>query len=185
MPNKAVPTTLDEIVRRARSVLNEGKYILGAGGRVPSAATPFDPTTGGCDCSGFVAWCCGVDRYQPADRGGIDGDYVETSAIVADALHANEQKLFVGIQRDRRAGHIIVYGDVWQWDVVDGQRKYVKKSEGHVGIISEVDSRGAVTKVIHCSMGNYRTFRVAVAETDPAVFFKRNWITVKFKGATA
>jgi hypothetical protein len=182
MPNKQIPVTLDDIVRRARSVLNEGRYILGQGGRVPSADTPFDAGTRGCDCSGFVSWCIGLDRYQPADRGGIDGDYIETSAIVADALHSDQQRLFVGIQRDRQPGHIIVYGDQWVWQTVDGKRKYVKKSEGHVGIISEVDSHGAVLKVIHCSMGNFRTLRVAVAETDPHVFFQRNWITVKFKG---
>lgn len=162
MPNKPVTVTLDSIVRRARSVCGEGKYVLGKGGRVPSADNPFD--RGECDCSGFVSWCIGLDRYQ---RNAIAGDWIETTAIVKDASY--ERKLFAAMN-ERKPGYLIVYGDK------NGR-------QGHVGIISEVDSHGRVTKVIHCSSGNYRTKGVAVAETDPNVFLTNGAITVRFKGA--
>jgi len=60
-------------IARARSLLGQHlPYILGGGGRNPGALTPAtdvyrdDGTLvgRGCDCIGFVAWCCGFDRFQ-------------------------------------------------------------------------------------------------------------------------
>ena len=157
-----VGVSLRDIVRRARSVCREGKYQLGLGGRDPNAQTPFQ--SGFSDCSGFVAWCIGLDRYQP-ER--IDGGWIETTAVAHDA--AFTQRMFEMVKR-AEPGDIIVYPDR------DGR-------QGHVGIVSEAAENGSASQVIHCSMGNYRTLGVAVAETGPDVFTHHGAIVVRFKGA--
>jgi CHAP domain-containing protein len=159
--NAPIPVTLAQIIKRARSVVGEGKYLLGAGGRVPSHATPFDEH-GQCDCSGFVAWCLGQDRFQPSH---IGGNWIETTDIVADAT--GPQKMFERVY-EKKPGYVIVYADKGG-------------HQGHVGIISTWPDQHGGFRVIHCSMGNYRTKGVAIAETGPDVFTIRGAITVRFK----
>lgn len=174
MANDPISVTLDDIVRRARSAIGEGRYKLGKGGRVPRSSSPLQ--NGECDCSGFAAWACGVDRYQP-DKINGDEDWVETSAIVRDATGPAES--FIRMN-ERRPGYLLVWGDR---QVPDRKRPgKTRTAQGHVGVISEVDAHGKVTKVIHCSMGNYRTKGAAIAETDPNVFLTNGAITVKFRG---
>jgi hypothetical protein len=152
--------TLAAVVRRGRTALGKGRYGLGKGGRVPQNVIPLDEN-GYCDCSGFASWCLGVDRYQPKD---IDGEWIETTAIVRDAFH--DKKLFVAMN-DRQPGYLLVYPDA------NGR-------QGHVGVISEVVN-SKVTKVIHCSTGNERKSGRAIAETDPSVFLQHGAIAVKFR----
>jgi hypothetical protein len=173
--NPPVVVTLPDIVRRARSVIGHGSYGLGRGGRVPHNPTPFD-ADGYCDCSGFVAWSCGVDRYQPQLR----GEYVETTNIVRDAFHT--ARLFmhaaVGVP-----GYIIVYPD--REIPNPAKPREMITVQGHVGIVSAVDTRGRVTKVIHCSSGNEKHRGYAIAETEPTVFFDHAAVLVKFRNAIA
>ena len=159
---RLVSVSLADIVERALSACGEGKYVLGKGGRNPQADSPLQD--GACDCSGFVAWCIGLDRYQPGKVAG--GDWIETSAMVRDANY--DRNLFVPMN-ERRPGYILVWGDK------NGR-------QGHTGIISAVDAHGKVTRVIHCSSGNYRTKGVAIAETDPGVFLTNGAMVVRFKG---
>jgi hypothetical protein len=138
-----------DIVARARR--------LGKGGMDPKTKSPA--SGGECDCSGFSSWCIGLSRQtQDPFYVQLNGGWLETTAMVADALRAG------GILTKVSAplpGDLIVYGD----RVVNGRR-----SQGHVGIVSEV-ANGKATKVVHCSSGNGR--RVpgrAVQETAPTVF---------------
>ena len=170
---RVVSVSLADIVERALSACGEGKYVLGKGGRNPLADSPLHD--GACDCSGFVAWCIGLDRYQPGKVAG--GDWIETSAMVRDANY--DRNLFVPMN-ERRPGYILVWGDR---QVSDRKRPGKTRTvQGHVGVISEVDQHGKVTKVIHCSSGNYRTKGVAIAETDPGVFLTNGAMVVRFKG---
>lgn len=157
MANLSVPVTRCDVLDRARSVIGQGKYKLGSGGRVPKQATPFQD--GQCDCSGFVAWCLGVDRYQPKKVGG--GDWLETTAVYRDAQ--NDGGLFTQVMVPR-SGDVIVYGD-------KGGR------QGHIGIVSQV-IEGKVTKVIHCARSNRPA---AIMETAPLVFFRNAAIVARFK----
>ena len=164
--NFPIPVTRADIVQRARSVIGRGLYKLGAGGRVPANATPFDAQY--CDCSGFVAWCCGVDRYQPKT---IAGEWIETSAMVTDAL--NVHALFKLIT-PCEPGDILVYGD---------RHDRGNVTEGHTGIISAVDEAGHPLAAIHCSHGNQRAFGHAVIETGAEIFTKHAALSVRFVGA--
>lgn len=144
----------DVVVERARSAISLPiAYKLGAGGRDPRAKTPGAE----CDCSGFVAWCLGVDRYLP--RAGVPthgaGDWLECSALWRDAR--SPYGFTAEVEPDMaRIGDLLVYPD-------SGGR------QGHVGVVSEVDSDGP-TRVVHCSSGNYKSVGRAVRETGVEVF---------------
>jgi hypothetical protein len=151
--------TLSDVVTRARSVVGSGTYKLGMGGRNPELNEPFDKFDR-CDCSGFVAWCLGIDRYQP---GRIDGDWIETTAVYHDT------QLFTPMN-DRLPGYVIVYPDA-------------NGHQGHIGIISAVDFGGRITRVIHCSHSNSESGKGAVQETAPNVFLAHPWRVLRFNAA--
>jgi len=162
MPNKPVPVSLSIVVHRARSVIGRGVYGLGSGGRVPSAATPLD-ASGRCDCSGFVAWALGIDRYQPGRVAG--GDWVETTAVCRDAMagfglfsHTTEPE----------PGDVIVYPDKG-------------RKQGHIGVVVAVDG-GKVTNVVHCAASHRPG---AIKETGPEVFLRNGAITARFIGVVS
>lgn len=172
MPNLPVKVTLADIVRRAKSVIGEGVYKLGAGGRVPSAKKPFDKE-GRSDCTGFASWCIGIDRYQP---GRVNGDdWIETSAVFADAQEDGPLFLHVTAPLQPRPGDLIVYGD--RYGVVNGRRK--KIGEGHIGIIESVDLKGRADTVIDCASSRTNG---AVNRRPASFFFGRGAIVVRFKG---
>ena len=147
-----------EVVARALSVVGQGRYRLGKGGRRPANLTPFD-AAGLCDCSGFAAWSMGLDRYQP---GRIAGDWISTDAIVADAQGPGRMFAVVGrltaAGLDRPAG--------WQpGDLVayPGRRALGRRvAIGHVGVIVEVGATIAACRVCHCAASG----RVAVRVSD-------------------
>lgn len=157
--------TAREAVARARSmVARDVVYRLGAGGVDPKAPTP---TTGGaCDCSGFVAWCLGVSRKTDHPLyASWNGGWLETSAIVRD-IKLTGAGLFLWCRTwDAAApGDLLVYGDAGG-------------HQGHVGMIVQLAPKGRrsleSTRVVHCSLGNYRTTGKAVQETSAAPTFRR------------
>jgi cell wall-associated NlpC family hydrolase len=165
MPNPVIKVTRDDVVRRARSVLDRGVYRLGAGGRRPQDPHPFDKNNGA-DCSGFVAWCLGLDRYQPDTIG-----WIETTKVHTDAMY--RQKLFdVEPKIGARPGDIFVWPD---------KSSKGGKLEGHIGIVGEVEN-GKVVTVIHCSSGNMRRQGKAVQETDARAFYNNDAIICRFRG---
>ncbi len=151
-----IPKNAIELIERARTALGRKIiYRLGKGGRRPKNETPAD-SENGCDCSGYVAWCLGFDRYieEPfyARRNGDDGvkGWFETSAAAADAV---DKAGILTVIDAPVPGCIAVYGDSGG-------------SEGHIGIVTEVNSKGKATKVIHCSSSAYKKHGDAIAEND-------------------
>lgn len=145
------------------------KYKLGAGGREPLALSPADHD-GLCDCSGFVSWCVGLDRYQPRSLLLVkfNGGWISTSAIVFDALHPrSESGWFTRIERPE-LGCVVAYPDT-------GKGK--AKKQGHTGIVSAFNFAGPGSlKVIHCSSSNSRR-GPAVQETRGEFFLAHQGVT--------
>lgn len=170
MPNNPVAVTRADVVRRAQSMIGKGVYKLSKGGRVPSNLTPL--VDGQCDCSGFVAWCLGVDRYQPGKVAG--GDWIETSAVAYDAVHFGS--LFSQVWKDHlhQPGDLIVYGDSSR--MVQGKKR---TAQGHIGVVETVDANGRAEMVIDCASG--RGLK-AVGRRPASFFFARGAIVARFKG---
>jgi len=148
------PTTREEAVARAKSMIGASiRYRLRDhnGGSDPFSSDPASHWDGGvtCDCSGFVAWCLGYDRYQPKE---FPGGWINTNSMIASSL-IGDGTWFGHPRPTLLPGDLIVYGS----RVVDGKRRV-----GHVGIITGLDPMRAT----HCSAGNDRKFGYAVAETD-------------------
>ena len=147
----------DALIVRATSVAGKGcRYGLGCGGFDPSRTHPCDDAML-CDCSGFVAWAIGEPRHtnDPWYRS-FNGGWVETTAIVRDC--ETPYGLFAPVATLRaRPGDLLVYGD----------RKGAlgRMRQGHVGICTDVGSKGPLT-VVHCSRGNQRRAQDAILETD-------------------
>lgn len=142
------------------------RYRLAAGhngGTDPYAPHPaswsFGFRTPTLDCSGFVAWCLGLDRYQPDSA----VKWISTDGMIRDA--DGEQEYFSPIDRPE-LGAVVVYGSEWR----DGRRIYV----GHVGIVVCLPVRGwgpghrqwSRLRVVHCSSGNDRRMGGAIQQTD-------------------
>lgn len=145
-----------EVVARARSQIGmRTVYDLGRGGYYPGSLTAAD-SKGRCDCSGFVAWSLKESRHVDLSIYVEQlGHWIETSAIVRDAMRPFGMFDRVPVSL-AQPGMVLVYGD-------QGGH------QGHVGVISEV-ALGAVSKVVHCSKGNYTATGDAIQETGPQVF---------------
>lgn len=167
----APPTTDAQVIaiegqvtaERARSQVGRGVYKLGTGGRDPHAATPF--ITGQCDCSGFVAWCLGLDRYQP---GKIDGDWVSTTAVWRDAQ--GPRRLFERVEpAQATAGDIVVYGSTYE----HGRRVGI----GHIGVVVEPAVIVATMRIVHCAASG----EIAVRESNGAVWDRHHGIVARLR----
>ncbi len=176
-----VPVTLEDAVERAVDTCarvrgggagrEQAFYRLGKGGRHPEADVPWDDQRQ-CDCSGFVAWVLGYDRYR--------GDDVW---INTDAILVGKAGLFRTVPKEEEVsvGDALVYGSVY----VNGERR-----PGHVGVITEIAPsfvRGGpewwrALKVAHCSPGNSRALGSghAIAETDARIWRSKGRI-VRFR----
>lgn len=146
-----VPTAL----ARARSWVGKGRYCLGAGGKKPSAASPWSkcakPSQHGhgeagtvfCDCSGMVCCAHQIPRQDPATLRWLNTDEMERLGILQGIpwIHAEP-------------GDVVVYG--------------AGAKIGHCGIVSEVDDAGP-TKVIHCQASK----TPAVIETSADLFERK------------
>jgi cell wall-associated NlpC family hydrolase len=144
-------------------------YKLGKGGKSPIQEHPA--IDGQLDCSGLVAWCCGVARYQPRSAFyAKHGKWVSTRSIEADA-RAGGPGLFTMVPESEAVpGDVIVYGTKLVMGRRNGKPARVKKI-GHCGIVSRVASSN-VTHVIHCSSGNGKGGKSAIAETPLASFWR-------------
>lgn len=158
---KTTPVSAEEALARARSMLGQGAYVLGAGGFDPSHDDPqsrhWQHDRFGVDCSGFVCWSWGVSRVQRDERRQFV--YLNTTFMVQDAR--GSAKYF-----ERVDVPAVGDGIVFPWRKgKDGKQKI-----GHVGIVSATNggmrSIFERIRVIHASAGNQRRFGYAIAETD-------------------
>lgn len=115
--------TPSDTVARARQHVGDKacKYQLGDGGTTPESMVPWD-SDGGLDCSGFVAWCLGYDRYQQI------GDKPKGYWLNTDVIRAGGRNDFVEVDRPA-PGVLLVYGRH-----PFGKKPYI----GHVGMIVSV-----------------------------------------------
>jgi cell wall-associated NlpC family hydrolase len=149
------PLTRDAVVARARSATGKGTvYSLGEGGREPALPTPGHR----CDCSGFAAWCVGVDRYLPNDdlKNLMPGEaWFETSTLA----------------RDARSPFGFVAEVPWLAALPGDLLVYPDRSghQGHVGVVATVDHAGPLS-VVHCSLGNFHHTNDAIRETPVELF---------------
>lgn len=155
------PTTVEQLLGRARSVLGQKtRYRLGAGNHDPSSPRPFDDTRE-CDCSGYVTWALGLSRYQPhlAWLRLANGGWYNTAGMWLDV---REPTGFLAPLSAARPGAVLVYPAA-------SVSKTKGPTIGHVGIVTGIKGP-AVTWVIHCSAGAYRRSGDAIRETPPSVF---------------
>jgi hypothetical protein len=163
------------------------RYRLGQGGKDPAGPVgTYNQGKYESDCSGFVAWCCGVRKYRPGfNKGGSVEDYLSTDAIYQDARRG-KQLFELVTQGEAMPGDLVVYCGTWK----GGKRTGV----GHIGIITLVSqdfnpaSLTSWTKhilVTHCH-GPTGVDRPAITQTDGYVFGKgilrRTGGIVRFKG---
>ncbi len=166
------------ILNRAMSALGKGTiYALGKGGRRPLAPVPHDDKRQ-CDCSGFVAWSMGVDRYQPRNPlyARFNGGWVATTSLVYDAGRPRAETGLVDRVDVPEPGDVVVYRDY----TVDGVRR-----QGHCGIISYVPTDWAgdysQLRVIHCSASKAaRLAGSAIQETPGTLFGRRAAIFARY-----
>lgn len=176
--------TEEQIVERARSQIGKMiTYRLGAGDITVNDDSPADEYNA-CDCSAFVCWCLKLNKYQPFRwLKEINGGWYNTAGIWWDAVM--EHTGFFEPIAMPKAGNLIVYPPRYIVNRVIETGHIMSAAGtpniGHVGIISAVGSDEiSVTKVIHCSKGNYLKFGDAVAETDAKVFSKPTVRFVRF-----
>lgn len=162
------------LVARARSAIGYGTvYALGEGGYDPDA--PLPSTDGKCDCSGFAAWVCGLDRRQPQSAlASFNGGWLSTDGIIWDARNAGE---FFELVSAPAPGDLAVYGDYVGADGVH--------HEGHVGVLSRVAPSWSGLKMVHCSLGSYRSKGDAIQETSAEFMGKRDTVFVRRTGVSA
>lgn len=164
------------VAARARSMIGADiPYLLSAGGRKPTAPSPIgrkvykDGRVGvGCDCSGFTAWCCGMDRFQ--EDFPLLGGWINTDAMLGswDAAAKRWRPVpgWYELLDAPVVGCIVVFGAI---DLDhDGDRERI----GHTGIVTGIDfppdwSWGSI-EVTHCSGSNDRKSNGAssIAATD-------------------
>jgi hypothetical protein len=163
--------TTAQLLARARAAANRQViYRLGAGGMRPDAEGPWDAQQQ-CDCSGFVCWALGMSRQSNHPFYlKCNGGWVNTDAIVADANHSTGffQRIEAPIP-----GALIVFPSAKP-----------ARGVGHVGIVSVLDENNQVSRVLHCSSGNYRNTGSAVRETPPNVFRVPDVIFAWYEGLT-
>jgi hypothetical protein len=135
-------------------------YWLGAGGFDPRAPTPGSKS----DCSGYVCWMLGRSRVTTNPLYvKFNGGWVNTDGMIHDA------KSCLGFFTQLGApeiGCLIVYG---------GKASGAPRKIGHVGIVTQLGDEEHrytlnVSRVRHCSMGNYRRTGDAIQVTGPEVF---------------
>lgn len=157
-------------IQRARAWVGRGRFLRGAGGRVPGASGPEERSGArvGCDGAGFIAWCLGYDCYQPGFCCGWD--WIAPDAMILDAEStASRFRLLAGPE----LGGLAVYPSI-QLD-----RDGVPARRGHVGLIVSVppawdrDPRWGALRVIHCAASLQRRYRHAIAETHAVAWSQR------------
>jgi hypothetical protein len=155
--------TSQDLIARARSQIGlTTTYTLGGGTVSGDSCRDGD---GACDCSGFVLWCLGLKRRWP-DLPWLKeatGGWLNTDGLWYDG--AVGPCRFVSPLTDPRPGAIIVYPASWM-------SKMTGPKVGHCGIVSTVGTEVAQHRVVHCSAGNVRRNKDAIAETGLDVFMR-------------
>lgn len=122
-----------------------------------------------CDCSGFTAWACGLDRRQKLVTPSTEttgGDYwLSTDGVLRDARHTRRWFDLVP-SVDVAPGDLVVYPDY---------RHRGLMRHGHIGVVVGVPpgwkkERVIDLRVIHCSKGNDTHTGDAIQETNGKVF---------------
>ncbi len=191
------PTSRESAVARAWLIAGTRptRYKLGAGGRNPSAPTPFTVRDGilGSDCIGFVLWCLGLDRYQPKVFPYYEG-WINTDSAIMDAK--GKRSVFELIDRPE-LGSMVIYPSLWK------AGKMIRM--GHVAIVVEVPAEWPsklewsklaprertallkLVKVIDCAGSAARRLlsRAVKQTTAAASWDKPDSVWVRFKGLPA
>lgn len=152
-------------IERALKAVGKGiRYRLGHGGTNPTLDLPTK--TGYCDCSGFIAWVLVLNRAPKTER----PFWIETTNIVRDAT--GKRLAFVKLPR-AEPGCLVVYGD----------RKVLGvHREGHVALVTEVNSAGRPTSMIDCSSSQGGKTKESIREWDrSSLFLGQNAIYVTLK----
>lgn len=165
-------------IDRARSVIGLGiLYRLGKGGYDPGAAVPGARMVQlvrplvyrGLDCSGFVAWCCGISRdpgrnkknpalsSMPISRW---PRWVESTNIWADVTGPQFAWELVAL-RDLQPGDVLVYPDY--------KNALGEHREGHVAIVADPIRR----TIIDCSSSQSKALGQAITERDGSFFWNK------------
>ena len=104
------------------------------------------------DCTGFVCWCLGLDRYQPPD-------WINTDSALEDAL---KKKVRFEPLELPELGCVVVYGGAW--------KNGIRTKVGHWGIVTGLPAEWGpswdLLSVTHCSSGQSRKHGAAIAETS-------------------
>jgi hypothetical protein len=140
--NGRVELTRAQAVQRALDCVSDKDhyYRLGSGGRNPKADRPYD-SKGRVDCSGFVSWALGFDRYQhfigiygvPEDwwwsTDGLYDDATDRGQLDDDQRYGPGWFRMVAKTEPVLPGDVLVYPDY----KLNGVNK-----QGHTGLIVEV-----------------------------------------------
>lgn len=160
--------TRDDVVQRATGAVGKAtRYALGRGGRDPAAAHPAQGRA--CDCSGFAAWCVGVDRYLPnAAIPDLPEQYgwFETTALYADA---RSPWGFV----TEIPWTAALPGDLLVWPDAGGR-------QGHVGVVVQADHAGPAA-VAHCAASHWRKHGDAIRVTSPELFLRNRAVAARVR----
>lgn len=165
-------------VIRARSVVGQGRYIVGAGGRSTSARTPDSVVDGrfGCDYAGFLAWCLGYDRHQRGFTAG--SDWVNADSMICEAETSGGwfQPLL-----GPELGAVVAYCSI------DLERDGRRDRTGHAALVVGVpacwntsEAAWTAMRIIQCSPSIQRRRGYAIDETHAAAWAHR----ASFRGAT-
>lgn len=150
------------------------------GGSDPFAPHPaswsFGRRTPTCDCSGFVAWCCGYSRYH--EDFPLYGGYVNTDSMLQDAT--GQKEWFEEVEYPE-PGCLIVYGAIYKGTV--------RTRVGHVGLVTGVaaaewDPRNPQFDrllVTHCSSGNVKRTGAAIQQTTGSIWQKSGAKLVRYR----
>ncbi len=168
----------NKAVIRAHSLVGQGRYTVGAGGRDASALTPDSVVRGrrGCDYAGFLAWCLGYDRHQ---RGFTPvSDWVNADSMICEA------EIFGTWFRPLVTPEI---GAVIAYCSIELERDGRRDRVGHAALVVEVPDRWttseaawAAMRIIHCSPSIQRRRGHAIDETHAAAWAHR----ASFRGAS-
>ena len=135
--------TREEAIDIAKSLVGlRSSYHLGAGGDNPNHNNCLSPQAQ-CDCSGFVCFCLGLDRYQ-RDLYKKLGGYLSTAAMVSDA---NTYQILFRRTAEPKPGDLIIYPSLYN----HGRRMHI----GHVGILHQLPN-DIGPSVIDCNASPHR-----------------------------
>src|SRR5262249_33117222 len=158
-------------VIRARALVGQGRYVVGAGGRDASARTPESIVRGrrGCDDAGFLAWCLGYDRYQPGFTPASDWVNAHSMIYEAETLRAWFQPLVTP-----ETGAVSAYCSI------ELERDGRRDRAGHAALVVDVpdrwppdDAAWTALRIIHCSPSIQRRRGHAIDETHAAAWAHR------------